>query len=255
MWGLMGLTVCLTAFARKLGPLAIAGFLAGVATILQASSREHMIALPAILLVAVAPYLWTMNRPRLLVVLAGFCAILVAVAVLFDPYVVNAIRYLSSDVLLLDNPLRGVDSGFTGRTDIWGATIDLWLKSPLLGVGFRQHERFLAGLPAHNAYLAMLADTGLLGLVWFLALLVVSLVASWNIQDQRTRRFVMAVIVANIIIGFFDRRTINGGNPYSLLFIMCCSAALADQSLRRVQTALRNGQRRFLTTDPPLPAN
>ncbi len=254
LWGLMGLTVCLAAFARKPGPLAVAGFASGVATILQASSREHMVALPAILLVAVAPYLWAMNRPRLLVALAGACATLIAAAVLFDPYIVRAIRYLSSDVLLLDNPLRGIDSGFTGRTDIWGATFDLWSKSPLLGVGFRQHERFLAGLPAHNAYLAMMADTGLLGLIWFLALLVGSLVASWSIQDQRTRRFVMAVIVANVIIGFFDRRTINGGNPYSLFFIMCCCVALAEQSRHKVSAALR-GRRRFLTGNPPLPAN
>src|SRR6202043_1477491 len=50
-WGLMGRAVCLAAFARRPGPLAVAGFAVGAATILQASSREHLVALAAVLVV------------------------------------------------------------------------------------------------------------------------------------------------------------------------------------------------------------
>lgn len=247
MWGLMGLTVCVAALARKVDLLAVVSFIAGAITMLQASSREHIVALVAILMVVAALHLKDVNRPRLLALMAVSCVVLVAATVLFDPYVLNAINYIDTNVLLLNSPQRGLDSGFTGRTDVWAWTIELWLKSPLLGVGFRRHEQFIL-VPAHNAYLAMLADTGILGLLIFLFLLVASLGAAWGMRDPRTRRFVMSVLVGYVVIGFFDRRTINGGNPYSLFFLMCCSLALADWSVRRM-TVLG---RRHLAEQAPL---
>jgi O-antigen ligase len=233
VWGLMGLTVCLGAFARKPGPLAVAAFAGGAFTILQASSRENMVALAFALLALGALYVRDMNRPRFWVILVGAGVTLAAMTLLLDPYILNAIDYISHDIFMVDNRYRGVDSGFTGRTGIWGETIDLWLKWPILGVGFRQHEQFLAGTPAHNAYLAMLADTGIFGLIIYLVLLIGSLIASWSIDDPRTRRFVVALLVTYVIIGFFERRAINSGNPYGVFFLMCCSVALVDQSLRR----------------------
>src|SRR6185437_7389190 len=189
-------------------------------------------------------------------VLVGTCVALIAIGLLLDPYVFNAVGYVKRDVLLINNPYRGLESGFSGRTGIWSETIDLWLKAPLLGIGFRQHEQFLAGAPAHNAYLAMLADTGVLGLIVYLVLLITSLAASWGIEDPRTRRFIMAVIVTYIVIGFFDRRTINAGNPFGLFFLMCCTVALADQSRRPAVALARTltwRARRPSTIDHALP--
>jgi O-antigen ligase len=239
MWGLVGLTVCLGALARKPGPLAIAAFAVGLSSILESSSRENLLCVVAALLVVTPLYLEGLSRGRLLAALAALCVTLFAAVLLLDPYILDAIQYFNRDILLLDSRERGINSGFTGRTDIWAETVGLWLKSPLLGIGFRQHERFLAGWPAHNAYLAMLADMGLVGLVVYLVLLISSLVAAWSIQDQRTRRFVVAVIVAYIVSGFMDRRTINAGNPFSVLFLMCSSLALVDQSLRRAAVLWR----------------
>jgi O-antigen ligase len=234
-WGLMGLTVCLAAFARRSGPVAIASFIVGVATILLASSREHILALAIILLSIAALEAREMNRSRLLATLAGSCGILIATAALYDPYILHAVRYISSDVLLLYNPDRGIGSGFTGRTEIWAETFDLFTKSPLLGIGFRETEQFLAGgVPAHNAYLEILADMGLLGFIVYAVLLVGSLAGAWGIEDRRTRRFVVTSIIGYIVMGFFDRRTVNAGNPYGLLFLMCCSLALTDRCRRRV---------------------
>ena len=236
MWGLLGLTVCLGAFARKPGIVAAVGFAVGVAGMLESSSRESLLALAIALIVVFPFYLQGLHRPLLLSAIAT----LVAVMVLFDPYILNAIHYVNHDVLLLDSPERGVDSGFTGRTGVWADTLNLWLESPLFGIGFRQHERFLHGIPAHNAYLAMLADAGIVGFVMYLVLLVWSLVAAWGIRDQRTRRFIVATIVAYIINGFFDRRTINAGNPFGMLFLLCCSVAMVDQSLRKAAQFFHN---------------
>jgi O-antigen ligase len=234
VWGLMGLTVCIAALARKFELIAFATFVAGVATILLASSREHLLAVFVSLLIAAALYYREMNRTHLMTLLVGLCVVLIGAELLLDPYILKAINYVGSDILFLNSRDRGIGSGFTGRTQIWTETFDLWLKSPIFGFGYRQHERFLSGAPAHSAYLAVLADTGLLGLIVYLVLLIGSLKAAWGIRDGRTRRFVVTTIVSYIIIGFFDRRTIDAGNPCSLFFLMCCSLALADRSLRRV---------------------
>lgn len=240
MWGLVGLTVCLAAFARKPGILTIGSFVVGAATILLSSSRESLLSVAAGVMVVVALYLQDMNRPRFVRLLAGACVTLIVVAVTLDPYILNAIHYVGSEVFLLDSPERGLGSGFTGRSELWAAAYDIWLKSPLLGIGFRQHEQFMPdGMPAHNAYLAMLADTGMIGLIVYLVLLIGSLVGAYGIQDRRTRRFALAIIVAYIVSGFFDRRTINGGNPFSLFFLMSCSVALVDHSLRKAGAAVR----------------
>jgi O-antigen ligase len=247
-WGALGLTVCIAALARKPGPLAFVSFATGIATILAAQSREALLAL-AVSLLVVGALDWRrmMKRSRLLTVLAGSCATLVIVGVLLDPYVVNAIHYVESDVLWLNDSGRGVNSGFSGRSRIWEWTYNIWLKSPLFGVGYRMHEQFLPyGIPGHDAYLAMLADTGIAGLVWYLGLIIGSLVGSFQINDQRTRRFVAALIVARAISGIFDRITINAGDEYSLFFVICCSVALAEQSLRRAGLAL--AQQEAVTT-------
>jgi hypothetical protein len=101
----------------------------------------------------------------------------------------------------------------------------------------------------------MMADTGLLGLVVYLVLQIASLMAAWGIQDHRTRRFIVTSIVGYIVIGFFDRRTINSGNPYGLFYLLCCSVALVDWSLRRsLRAPFRRGAEPDLVTDPQLAA-
>jgi O-antigen ligase len=197
------------------------------------------VALAGVLLVVAVLYFREMNRPRLWSLLVGTCVVLIAVGLLLDPYIFNAVGYIKQNVLLVNDPYRGVGTGFTGRTEIWSETIDLWLKHPIVGIGFRQHEQFLAGAPAHNAYLAMLADTGVFGLLIYVFLLVASLIAAWGIEDQRTRRFVLTVLVSYVIIGFFERRAINSGNPYGVFFLMCCAVALVDQSLRKAARLYR----------------
>ncbi|HTT79647.1 MAG TPA: O-antigen ligase family protein [Stellaceae bacterium] len=240
-WGVMGLLLCFGALALRNRVLAFAGFATGIATIIASDSRENLVCVAAGLFVIGALEWRTMVKgSRLFAVLAGSCLALVMIAMLLDPYVYDAIHYIKADIFVVDDPLRGVGSGVSGRSGLWEAAYDTWLKSPVLGVGYRMHEQFLPdGMPGHNAYLAMLADTGVVGFVWYFVLLIGSLLASLGIQDQWTRRFVVAMIVARFIGGMFDRITIDGGNMNGLLFIMCTSVALADQSLRKATSLLQ----------------
>lgn len=68
----------------------------------------------------------------------------------------------------------------TGRTYIWGLTMDIWRESPIFGYGpelWGEAFRFHYGMPfvgnAHNQYIDTLGSSGLVGLAGLLAYLAV----------------------------------------------------------------------------------
>lgn len=72
--------------------------------------------------------------------------------------------------------------GGTGRYEVWGQFIDGWKQSPWLGYGYVVGERNLALMggrefifSAHNGYLSVLINTGLVGAFIFLCFLVKTL--------------------------------------------------------------------------------
>jgi len=148
-------------------------------------------------------------------------------------YVSGLADVIWSDVFKGDDPYRGLGSGLTGRTELWEETLDVWIKSPLFGVGYHQHENMMSTIGAHNAYLAMLADTGVFSLLLYGWLLVRSFVAGLTIEQPALRRLTIAYVVGYAVYGFFEARAFNSGNPLSLLFLMCCFAALAHHARQR----------------------
>ncbi len=142
---------------------------------------------------------------------------------------------ISTDVFKLNDPYRGLGSGFTGRSDLWAEAINTWMRAPLFGVGYHQSDRFITDqLGAHSAYLSTLADMGVAGLLLYCGLLLWSFLAGLAIEDARTRRVTLALIVGYAVYGLFESRAFNLGNPFSLLFLMVGFYALADQQRRRI---------------------
>ncbi len=234
VWGLMGLNTAVASFAwpwRRSRLLVCVPCIVGLYTITLAQSREHMLAFViALLVVAMLRLRDSMHIHKAVSLCVGTAILFLAAAILLDPYLIDGVQYVVNNVLLLNSTNRGLDSGVTGRADIWQATFDLWMRHPLFGIGFRQHELFLeGGMPAHNAYLAMLADTGVAGFVVFVWLQLRSFAAAWNVKDT----FVIVLLTCYVVIGFFDRRTIDAGNTFSLFFLMGCAVALTNDSLRR----------------------
>lgn len=245
-WGLMGLGAAITAFAIESRLLAFACLGVGYYTIYDASNRGSLVGLGAALLVFSVWYVVRLRNQRLLAAV-GLAGVLLVLAAVLSPYLGTAVPDFFSDLFKLNDPYRGIGQGFTGRDELWEAALDLWRKSPLFGVGFRMHEQFLPyQMSAHNAYLAMLADTGVFGLIWYIGLMVGSLRASLSIPDDRSRILAIMVIMSYAVIGLFERRAINGGNPVSVFFLMFSFYALTQEQLRR---ALPGGGR-----DEMLPA-
>lgn len=230
-WGLIGLSVAVGAlgFGRLVFCLPVAAI--GCWTMFDASSRSAIVGFAIAVCILLLRGARDLRGPRLYLALAGVAGCAVLGAVYLSSFMTTTLD-LGNTVLKLHDPYRGIDTGFTGRSELWNSTFDLWLKHPLFGVGFRKHEEIL-DFPSHNGYLAMLADTGIFGFLFYCGMLVLSLRASWRMQDPTQRRFVMVIIVSYAVMSLFERRAINTGNPLGFLIIIACFFALEQEARRR----------------------
>ncbi|HEY8380523.1 MAG TPA: O-antigen ligase family protein [Microvirga sp.] len=100
-------------------------------------------------------------------------------------FAVLAFQFLSSEMVA---EWLGRDATFSGRTEIWRAAIGIWSEQPLGGYGYSAatawvlaptltEALFTSAIDAHNAYIDVLLDCGLLGLG---ALLFGILVGLWR---------------------------------------------------------------------------
>lgn len=121
---------------------------------------------------------------------------------------------------------RGLGSGASGRTAAWKATWEMFLRNPLLGVGFRAHEQFLkVDSSAHNGYLATLAEVGIIGFLGVVYLVARGLRFLWVSTGSSERlsssSLLFGLCVGYLLLAVFERFLINVGNPTSLLFLLC----------------------------------
>src|SRR5690554_3128383 len=159
--------------------------LLAIALIALTRSATIYVALAALAFVVVAVWLVRRARRRALAYSAIAAVVVVGVAV---------VLVLGQRLL----PLVGKSSDLTGRLGIWEKVIDLAGQRPVAGWGwvsywtpwaepFRDLEirNGVVQLHAHNAWLDVWLQLGILGLVVFGALVLVALVRSWMLAVGR----------------------------------------------------------------------
>jgi O-antigen ligase len=75
-------------------------------------------------------------------------------------------------LLMLPSRMANIDaseSSAAGRVDAWYAGLEMFLAHPLLGVGPLQFADYNANLTAHNSFVLVLAETGIIGFTIWLA--------------------------------------------------------------------------------------
>lgn len=127
----------------------------------------------------------------------------------------------AADVLFkINDPYRGLESGASGRTEAWTAALALWNAQPMLGVGFKGHTFLMPqSMTAHNAYLAMLAETGAVGMTGYLTLCCAAVAGLWRQRRNPRNRAAIALVASYLIYGLVETRAVGFGNPYSILFL------------------------------------
>ena len=124
---------------------------------------------------------------------------------------------------------------FEGRLQIWSDTLHMLRDHPLFGAGLRGYAivmrpyvTTLTGLPelyAHNIFLSMWAEIGLLGLAAFIALLAMLLWKGWSSFSRAVLWGTAAAFVAITVHGLFD--TPYYGNDLSVEFWMLAALEIA----------------------------
>ena len=139
---------------------------------------------------------------------------------------------LAEKILLLEDPRRGLDSGGTGRVAAWGQAWTVFVQHPWLGVGYRHHEHYIsAASSAHNAYLATLADMGVIGFGAYLLLLVLGLAGGVanSLRSKSPVDLAFTGFVAGYAVqGMLEKRALNFGNAGSILFIFAIAWLMRD---------------------------
>jgi O-antigen ligase len=225
VWGLLAVCLAASSFAFRNWMVMAVCWLVALVTLYDASSREGMIAFAGGAVIFLAYWgkyerKWDISWKVVIGVAGCVCAVVIVAA--FPDFFLN-------DVMKINDARRGLSSGFTGRDQAWAEAIRVWTTSPIVGVGFRKHEDYMivTQLSAHNAYLAMLADTGVVGLTLYVTFVISSIVSAFkHLDDPKQRYLVAGIIFTYALVGMFDRRAINVGNPFSLIFIVACFWAL-----------------------------
>jgi O-antigen ligase len=152
-------------------------------------------------------------------------AVCVAVGGALALYYADTVIRGASEFFAIQDRHRGLESGGSGRLATWKATWDLFLSHPALGVGFRAHEQLLKiNSSAHNGYLALLAEIGMIGFAAALYVVLSGMWRTWRRAQDPTQAYTYSVLLGlgsgYFILAVFERYFINVGNPTSLLFLL-----------------------------------
>ena len=190
-------------------PLALMGIaLSGTRTALVA-------ALPGILF-SVA----SLKRPRLWTRMAIFLTIVGAFFVLLPLVPTASLERLGTT----GSELSGGD--LNGRASLWRQGFAAFVKQPIVGVGANMFRSVnTIGKVAHNTYISVSVELGVIGLLLFMAMLGIAALKAWR-QEGWDRRVWLAILLAWAIGA--STLTWEHRKPTWLFFSLCVvSAGLA----------------------------
>lgn len=192
----------------------------GMVGVFLTASRGALI--PAIFALVIIPL--TMGKMR-----RGSKMMTLALAIAVIPITVAVVP--ASSWQRLATTKSDLESGtLTHRRDIWRAGFEVFNHHPMLGVGPGNYE-VAAGAyldrprPAHNAFLAVLVEQGMVGFALFCALFVVGL-GGLNAMPSLERRF-WSVLLLTLVIGLLPRNWDYKKPTWFVLGIFASAAAAA----------------------------
>ncbi len=223
-WGMVAIIAVACSAAVRQMWLRVAIIAVAVLTMVLASARGAMVAsIVAIGVMVLIAFARAPERRR------GWYLVAMVGLVLLVPLVADQF----ADILLkLNDPRRGIGSGATGRALAWSEAWALFANDPLLGIGYRQHERYItAATSAHQAYLAVLAEIGIIGFVFYV-LLVIGGAVRLTIEAARTRDLGTSAgasfLWSYAVIGFSENLALATGLVMPLVMMFVVARAWAS---------------------------
>lgn len=129
--------------------------------------------------------------------------------------------------------LQGSDLS-SGRFAIYEYLLGVWRASPWFGIGYRSTEQLgiLDGVEAHNIYLSTLVETGLVGFVPFLVL-IICILAAGRANGQPT---LFVPVFAILVVEMTESSLFGFGGPTALAFWLLFALHAANGTARTART-------------------
>ncbi|AQR61185.1 hypothetical protein BZG35_05605 [Brevundimonas sp. LM2] len=224
-WGALAFISLLSALALRGWVVKTAVAAICLAVLVLTSSRGSMIAVGAGGVLAAVLLARGMRGKSGLLMIAATLLLLI-------PFVIAG-PWLAESLFHLSDPARGLNSGGTGRSYGWRDAWRLFESRPIFGIGFRRHELFMTRTStAHQAYLAVLAELGLVGFAVYITLV-------FGATIQALRRALASIapvwIAASafmagfLAIGFVESSSLMMGVPTCLLMVIVVACAWATR--------------------------
>jgi exopolysaccharide production protein ExoQ len=128
------------------------------------------------------------------------------------------------------------DATFTGRTFIWDFVISEIKRYPALGWGYQsfwlvgpdapsvlEAPGWVKGMPhAHNGYLDLMVETGLIGFATFIAFIFATLHAAGHVADRDPARawLVLSIMLFIMLNNFLETSWMHGGDLLWVMFVV-----------------------------------
>jgi O-antigen ligase len=173
-------------------------------------------------IVAVVVFLWSRRKEwritRVILFWLVVLYLLTIVVIWWNPLISPIKTFFA-----LHDRSRGLAT-WGGRFLPWQETWSLFLSHPLFGVGYRAHEELLqTASSAHNGYLAMLAEIGVIGsaaLIYPVWKGITFLRLKNTFDPAVSYAVLISLCIAYLYVAIFERYLISLGNPTSFLFLV-----------------------------------
>lgn len=240
-------------------------------SLIAASSRGGLVSLAGLAVFAVFLHVFTKDsdrreRPRRFTALTKFAAasgicVLVFGLIVFMAAFVGGDR-LASRFEKTDAEIATIDTTRTNRNLIWVSTIDLIKAEPILGVGFGAYEAAITGYDrsngtaalkqAHNEYLEVPANGGLIGTLAFIVFgVLVAVRIKRNLMSADRMRSAYTFGAAVGIFGVMVHSLVDFGLHVmvnALLFVVMIVIAAAEITTLRRKGTVSHAER-YLAKD------
>jgi O-antigen ligase len=132
---------------------------------------------------------------------------------------------------------------FDGRKELWAQAYQTFRQHPFTGVGTGAFREESSWKVAHNVWLRMAAELGLVGFTLFALLIVMAVGYGW--RQHGTERWFTLATMASLVIGatFYNLEAKKAMWLFLLFPVLAAHARRAERSLRRA------GDIRLLTED------
>jgi O-antigen ligase len=158
-------------------------------------------------------YVWSNKKFNIYIPYAFIMIFIIIFLYIVNFENINVFGDLLNQVFAINDPLRGLGSGFTGRSYLWQTGLDAWKQNILFGVGVRN----LTSNP-HMAYIEHLAQFGIVGfltlIIFFVKLIILSL-KKINSQYDYQINAALSFTISFLVLCFFERNLINLSSPTS----------------------------------------